>query len=59
MQLVAGDFFAEPLPDADAYVLMEVLHDWGDTGLLATTGFRLERVVPTNSPFSVVEAITT
>jgi C-methyltransferase len=26
----AGDFFADPLPAADAYVLMEILHDWGD-----------------------------
>jgi len=25
-----GDFFADPLPRADAYVLMEVLHDWDD-----------------------------
>ncbi|MDQ3237170.1 MAG: hydroxyneurosporene methyltransferase [Actinomycetota bacterium] len=26
----AGDFFVDPLPTADAYVLMEVLHDWPD-----------------------------
>ncbi len=26
----AGDFFADDLPSADAYVLMEVLHDWPD-----------------------------
>lgn len=25
-----GDFFVDPLPSADAYVLMEVIHDWGD-----------------------------
>lgn len=25
-----GDFFVDPLPRADAYVLMEVLHDWDD-----------------------------
>ena len=30
LRLVAGDFFADPLPVADAYVLMEVLHDWTD-----------------------------
>ncbi len=30
LQLVAGDFFVDPLPAADAYVLMEVLHDWSD-----------------------------
>lgn len=30
LELVAGDFFVDPLPAADAYVLMEVLHDWSD-----------------------------
>ena len=113
LQLVVGDFFADPLPNADAYVLMDILHDWGDeeartileavrraalpgarllvvealiadepgpdagkvldvtmlastdgrersrdqyTRLLAAGGFRLERVVPTQSAFFVVEA---
>ena len=26
----AGDFFVDPLPAADAYILMEVVHDWPD-----------------------------
>ena len=26
----AGDFFVDPLPAADAYLLMEVIHDWPD-----------------------------
>lgn len=26
----AGDFFIDPLPSADAYLLMEVIHDWPD-----------------------------
>lgn len=30
LRLVAGDFFVDPLPSADAFVLMEVLHDWTD-----------------------------
>jgi hypothetical protein len=25
-----GDFFVDPLPSAEAYVLMDVLHDWDD-----------------------------
>jgi hypothetical protein len=25
-----GDFFTDPLPKADAYLLMEILHDWPD-----------------------------
>lgn len=30
LELVAGDFFAGNLPLADAYILMEVIHDWTD-----------------------------
>jgi C-methyltransferase len=26
----AGDFFVDPLPTADGYILMDVLHDWGN-----------------------------
>jgi C-methyltransferase len=31
----AGDFFVDPLPAADAYVLMEVIHDWADAECVA------------------------
>jgi len=30
MTPAAGDFFVDALPAADAYVLMDVLHDWAD-----------------------------
>ena len=30
LRLHPGDFFADPLPSADLYVLMEILHDWDD-----------------------------
>jgi hypothetical protein len=30
IQLHAGDFFVDPLPAADGYLLMEVIHDWSD-----------------------------
>lgn len=30
LRLAAGDFFRDPLPAADAYLLMEVIHDWAD-----------------------------
>lgn len=115
-----GDFFRGPLPSCDAYVVMEVLHDWTDeqsrqilqqirkaapatakllvvetvlpdesawaaghgehfgnhldinmmvlTGgrertpdefarLFADSGWRLARVIPTPSPYSIVEAV--
>ena len=29
---VGGDFFNDSLPVADAYILMEVIHDWDDDG---------------------------
>lgn len=31
----AGDFFVDPLPTADTYLLMDVLHDWADAEALA------------------------
>ena len=31
----AGDFFVDPLPAADTYLVMEVLHDWADAEVLA------------------------
>lgn len=30
LDLEPGDFFADALPTADAYLLMEVIHDWDD-----------------------------
>src|SRR5438132_5434483 len=35
LKLKAGDFFKDPLPAADAYMVMEVIHDWADEGSLA------------------------
>jgi len=115
-----GDFFRGPLPCCDAYIVMEVLHDWTDkqsqqilqqirnaapdvakllvvetvlpnenasaagtgvhfgnhldinmlvltggrertpdefTRLFAASGWRLSRVIPTPSPYSIVEAV--
>lgn len=113
LQLQPGDFFSDSLPTADAYLLMEVIHDWNDedsikilsaarkaaapgaklliieaivsedagpdfskvldiimlavTGgrertpseyenLLSSSGFRFERIIPTMSQYSIVEA---
>src|ERR687896_714973 len=30
LEVVAGDFFTDPLPTCDAYLLMNILHDWDD-----------------------------
>lgn len=34
----AGDFFVDPLPEADAYILMEIIHDWPDAESAAILG---------------------
>jgi hypothetical protein len=114
LEIAAGDFFVDTPPQADLYLLMDLLHDWRDddatrilasvrrgapaharvliietlvpespgphfgktldiimlavTGgrertraefaaLLDRSGFRLERVLPTRSEYSVVEAL--
>jgi hypothetical protein len=120
LNLQGGDFFRGPLPSCDAYVVMEVLHDWSNaqslqilkqirksapdmakllvvetvlpgesawaagngehfgnhldinmlvlTGgrertpdefaqLFADSGWQLARVIPTSSPYSIVEAV--
>jgi acetylserotonin O-methyltransferase len=31
VELIAGDFFADPLPPADLYALGRILHDWNET----------------------------
>jgi hypothetical protein len=38
LTLEAGDFFRDPLPAADAYVLMDVIHDWDDARSAAILG---------------------
>jgi len=38
LSLQTGDFFTDPLPAADTYLIMDVIHDWDDeraAGLLS------------------------
>jgi hypothetical protein len=35
LTLQAGDFFKDPLPNCDAYILMEIIHDWPDKEAVA------------------------
>jgi hypothetical protein len=114
IEFVNGNFFKDSPPPCDAYLLMNIIHDWADkesiailgavrrtappnarllivetilpettgphfakaldvvmlaiTGgrertraeyadLLARTGFRLDRVIPTSTPYSILEAV--
>lgn len=35
LNVVAGDFFTDPLPACDAYMLMNIIHDWDDKEAVA------------------------
>lgn len=56
LRLVAGDFFADPLPAADAYVLMEVVHDWTDTDAARILG-AVRRAASKSSRLLIVETL--
>jgi hypothetical protein len=56
LRLQAGDFFVDTLPVADAYVLMEVIHDWTDekaTMILKA----IRRVAPEHARLLIVETL--
>jgi len=54
LTLQAGDFFVDALPSADAYVLMEVLHDWPDEQCVAILR-AIRRAAPPKATVLVVE----
>ena len=38
IEFVAGDFFADPLPEGDLYALGRILHDWTEDKILTLLG---------------------
>lgn len=54
----AGDFFVDPLPVADAYVLMEVIHDWADAECIAILS-AIRRAARPGAKVLVIENVLT
>lgn len=54
LTLQAGDFFHDALPACDAYVLMEVIHDWGDDEAVAILT-AIQRAAPTDATLLLIE----
>jgi len=52
----AGDFFVDPLPQADAYILMEVIHDWADAEAAAILG-AIRRACATGATVLIIEDV--
>jgi C-methyltransferase len=52
----AGDFFVNALPVADAYLLLDVLHDWPDERCVAILS-AVRRAAPAESVVLVIEDV--
>ncbi len=51
---VPADFFRDSLPEADAYILCNILHDWADAEAVAILG-AIRRAAPARATLIVVE----
>ncbi len=56
MTATAGSFFVDALPEADAYILMDVLHDWPDAQCVAILQ-AIRRAAHVDSTLLVLEGI--
>ena len=56
LQLQAGDFFADELPHSDAYILMEVIHDWTDAQSVQILS-AVRRAAPAGSALLLIEQL--
>lgn len=56
LTLMAGSFFEDPLPACDAYLLMSVLHDWGDEQAAAILR-AVRRAAPAHAKLLVMELL--
>jgi hypothetical protein len=56
LTLQAGDFFQDALPSCDAYLLMEIIHDWGDEESVAILQ-AIRRAAPAHAKLLVIETI--
>ena len=56
LRLHPGDFFKDELPTGDAYLVMEVIHDWDDVASMKILK-AVRRAAPRNAKVLLIEAI--
>ena len=56
LRLQAGDFFTDPLPAADTYLIMDVIHDWDDDQTMALLS-AVRKAAPPQARVLVIETI--
>jgi O-methyltransferase domain len=57
LDVVAGDFFTDPLPACDAYLLMNIVHDWADAEADAILTAVAEAGRPSRATVLLVETV--
>ena len=55
-RLLAADFFTDPLPAADVYVLMEIIHDWSDDDAVRILA-NIRRSAPEQASVLIIETV--
>ncbi|MBV6430572.1 MAG: N,N-dimethyltransferase OxyT [Bryobacteraceae bacterium] len=56
VELIAGDFFTDPLPPADLYALGRILHDWSEPKIRALLG-RIHAALPDGGGLLIAEKL--
>ena len=56
LTLTSGDFFKDPLPRCDGYILMEIIHDWPDKEAIAILQ-SIRRAAAPQARLLLIEAI--
>lgn len=57
LDVMAGDFFTDPLPACDTYLLMNIVHDWDDTQAAAILTAVAEAGRPSGATVLIVETV--
>src|SRR5262249_50617480 len=56
LTVVGGDFFADPMPQADAYLLMNIIHDWADAESIKILS-AIRRDMPPHARVLIIETV--
>ena len=56
VEYVGGDFFKDPIPPCDAYMMMTVLHDWSDTEAISILK-NIGANAPRNAKILILEGV--
>jgi hypothetical protein len=56
LRVVGGDFFADPMPKADAYLLMNIIHDWADADSIKILS-AIRRDMPPSARVLIIETV--